>query len=86
MEEVLHQKTEMENEKMENSGAAAPAEDSSSELAENVWSVITFDETAASGLTYDEAVKLRTNLEAEKVSGLCIITDEAAARMTAEKK
>lgn len=76
----------MENEKKENSGAADSAEDFPSELAENIWSVITFDETAASGLTYNEAVKLRTKLEAEKVSGLCIITDEAAARMTAEKK
>ena len=85
MAKVLHQKTEMENDKEEISGAAS-AEDFPSELAESIWSVITFDETAASGLTYDEAVRLRIKLEAEKVSGLCIITDEAAARMTAKKK
>ncbi len=86
MREVLHQKTEMENEKKEKSGAATAAEEISNELAEHIWSVITFDETAASGLTFDEACELRAKLEAEKVSGLCIVTDEAAARMSVQKK
>jgi hypothetical protein len=86
MAKVVHQKTKMKNKEEENSGAATAAEEISSELAEPVWSVITFDETAASGLTFDEAFALRTKLEAEKVSGLCIVTDETAARMNADKK
>ena len=73
-------------EKKEESLETTPAEDSTSELFEPRWSVITFDETAASGLKYDEAFELRTKLENEKISGLCIITDEAAARLKAEKK
>lgn len=85
MAKVPHQKTKMENNNEENS-AAAPVEGFSGELAQAFWSVITFDETAATGMTYDEAVELRKKLEAEKVSGLCIITDEAAARMNANKK
>lgn len=52
-----------------------------SELAEPIWSVATYETVAASGLTYEEAEKLATRLEAEKVAGLCIITDEAANRI-----
>lgn len=61
-------------------------EEIDSELSEPLWSVITFDECAASGLKYIEAVKILLKLEAQKVSGLCIVTDEAAARMSARKK
>ena len=53
-----------------------------SELAEPIWSVVTYETVAASGLTYDEAAKLAERLKAERVSGLCIITDEAAERIT----
>ena len=52
-----------------------------SELVEPIWSVITYETVAAGGLTYDEATKLADKLKAERVSGICIITDEAANRI-----
>lgn len=60
-----------------------PAVESSekSELELPVWSVVTFEKTAASGLTYEQAAAKLEKLKSEKVSGLCIVTDEAAARM-----
>lgn len=66
----------------------APAEDFESEnhipseLVEPIWSVVTYETVAASGLTYEEAEKLAERLRAERVSGLCIITDEAANRIS----
>lgn len=86
MADVSHQTAKMKKKKVKNSDAISPNGDFSSELAERMWSVITFDAATASGLTFGEAVELRNKLEAEKVSGLCIITDEAAARMNADKK
>jgi hypothetical protein len=53
-----------------------------SELVEPRWSVITYEAIAARGLTYPEAEKLAARLKAEKVSGICIITDEAAERVS----
>jgi hypothetical protein len=52
-----------------------------SELVEPMWSVVSFESVAATGLTYDEARKLILRLADEKVSGLCIITDDAAAKI-----
>ncbi len=52
-----------------------------SELREPVWSLVSFEECIKSGLTYDEAVEKMDKLIAEKVSGLCIITDEAASKI-----
>ncbi|HVE60122.1 MAG TPA: hypothetical protein VNB22_25125 [Pyrinomonadaceae bacterium] len=59
----------------------APAEDFPAELREAVWSVVSFDKCEASNLTYAEAEQKLTELEAQKVSGLCIVTDETAARI-----
>ncbi len=56
----------------------------SSELAEQRWSVVTFESRAASGLTYDEAVKKLDELRAKNEFGLCIITDDAAVRVNSE--
>ena len=53
----------------------------SSELNEPRWSVVTFEICAASGLTYDEAAEELKKLRAKKISGLCIVTDEAAKRV-----
>ena len=64
----------------------AVEENYKSELELPVWSVVTFEKTAASGLTYDEAAETLEKLKAKKVSGLCIVTDEAAARLTKTKK
>ncbi len=51
------------------------------ELEEPQWSVINFETCAGSGFTYDEAVKKMAKLAEQKVSGLCIVTDEAANRI-----
>ncbi len=90
MTRLSHQTSEMKKKKKENSGEISAIEDSDenlkSELDAPVWSVITFDECAASGLTYAQAAERLEKLEAEKVSGLCIVTDETAARITTRKK
>ena len=52
-----------------------------SELNEPRWSVLSERGREASGLTYDGAVRLEDRLRAERVYGLCIITDEAARRL-----
>ena len=52
-----------------------------SELDLPQWSVVSFDSCEASGLTYRTAVELLTRKETESVYGLCIVTDEAAARI-----
>ena len=45
------------------------------------WSVISFDRCEASGLTYAVAVEKMAELDAAGSAGLCITTDEAAARL-----
>lgn len=56
-------------------------EESLAELQEPRWSVISFAKPEASSLTYTQAEQKMKELEAQKVSGLCIVTDEVAARM-----
>jgi hypothetical protein len=51
------------------------------ELRLPVWSVISFEKREASNLTYPEAEQKLSELDAQKVSGLCIVTDEVAARI-----
>lgn len=51
------------------------------ELNEPRWSVVSFEKCAASNLTYAQAERKLAELAAERVSGLCIITDEAASRI-----
>lgn len=51
-----------------------------SELNEAHWAVISERGVEASGLSYDDAVRLRRELDGEKIYGLCIVTDKAAAR------
>ena len=53
-----------------------------SELNEPRWSVVSFEICVANNLTYAQAEQKLKELEAAKVSGLCIITDEAAARIS----
>lgn len=65
--------------------SAKTAEDSASELREPRWSVISFTKVEASGLTYVQAEQKIKELEAQKVSGLCIVTDETAVRMKKSK-
>ena len=53
----------------------------SSELDAAIWSVISFDRCEAAGLKYAQAVQKLKELEANKVLGLCIVTDDAAERV-----
>lgn len=61
----------------------APAEDFPNELQEPLWAVITFEKCAAKDLTYAEAEEKLRELEAEKVSGLCIVTNDVAEKLPA---
>lgn len=56
-------------------------EDFPNELREAIWSVVSFDRCEAKNLTYAEAEQKLAELDAAKVSGLCIVTDETAARI-----
>ena len=52
-----------------------------SELDEPRWSVVSFDQIEAGGLTYRQSSELMALLDSHGLSGLCIVTDEAASRM-----
>lgn len=56
-------------------------EDAPNELRERVWSVISFEKCEARDLTYAEAEQKLSELEAQDVSGLCIVTNEVAAQL-----
>ena len=51
------------------------------ELDEPRWSVISFEQMEAGGLTYKQAAAFMSELDSRNVAGLCIITDEAATRI-----
>lgn len=51
------------------------------EMDEPSWSVISFVQTEAGGLTYSQAAILLSELDAQGVAGLCIVTNEAAERI-----
>ena len=57
-----------------------------SELREHRWAVISERGSEASALVYEEAARLRHQLADEKLSGLCIVTDEAAARLQTQSE
>jgi hypothetical protein len=63
-------------------GEAAAENNLTSELSEPRWSVVSFDAVAVSGLPYEEARNWLEKLGKQNIAGLCIVTDEAAARMT----
>lgn len=85
---------EMENEKAETDETAKVQENISSageevseenfsiELNEARWSVVTFEKCAAKNLTYDDASQKLQELKNQNIPGLCIVTDEAAERLT----
>jgi hypothetical protein len=54
-----------------------------SELQEQRWSVLSERGREAARLSYADAHALVRSLTTEKVHGLCVITDEAAARLPA---
>lgn len=51
------------------------------ELDDPVWSVVSFAQREAGGMTYSQAAGLMAELDSHGVAGLCIITDAAAARV-----
>lgn len=52
------------------------------ELDEPRWSVVSFDKREAGSLRYAEAAGLMSILDARGVAGLCVVTDEAANRLS----
>lgn len=75
-------KMAVETEESQKSQSGAAEESLQNELESPLWSVVSFEAVAISGLSYSEAVKWMENLRQQKVSGLCIVTDEAAARIS----
>ena len=51
-----------------------------SELSEQRWAVLSERGCEATGMTYAEAAEMMRALVREKVSGVSVITDEAARR------
>lgn len=52
-----------------------------SDLDRPMWSVVSFDQRQAGGLTYKKAAELLSELDAYDIPGLCILTDDAASRL-----
>lgn len=52
-----------------------------SDLDDPDWSVVSFDQREAGGLTYGQAEIAMSQLDSRGVTGLCIVTDEAARRI-----
>ena len=69
----------------ENKETQTASENSAGELREAIWSVVSFDKSEANNLTYAEAEQKMRELLEQKVSGLCIVTDETAARISGKK-
>jgi len=65
-----------------NTETAKSAGKSESELDLPIWSVISFERCEASGLSYNDATEKVKELEQEQVAGLCIVTNEAAIRIS----
>ena len=51
------------------------------ELEEARWAVISFDRREGSALTYPQAVQLLDELDSRRITGLAIVSDEAAAHI-----
>jgi len=52
-----------------------------SELDQPLWTVVSFARREADGLTYFEAERKLAELDSAGVSGLCIVTLDAAGRV-----
>ena len=57
-----------------------------SELKERRWAVLSERGREQAGLSYEEAARLIARLRGERLSGLCVITDEAASHLPAAKR
>ena len=59
-----------------------PAETApASDLDKACWSLVSFDQIEAGGLIYRQAAELITLLDGHGITGLCVVTDDTAARM-----
>ena len=88
-------KMEIENEENRKSDEAATAQNTEiapaveavsdeifpSELNDSRWSVISFEKCEATNLTYHEAAQKAQELATNGVSGLCVVTNEAAQKV-----
>lgn len=61
------------------------SQSTASDLEEHIWSVISFERVEGAGLDYANAVKLLSDLDDRGVAGLCIVSDNAAARIKTPK-
>ena len=59
---------------------------SMSELRERRWAVLSERGCEGAGLSYEEAAGVVGRLRGERVSGLCVVTDAAAAHVPPPKK
>lgn len=57
-----------------------------SELNERRWAVLSERGCEDSGLSYAEASGLVARLRGERMSGLCVVTDQAASHLRPAKK
>ena len=77
MQEAVEMSTENEPGAAPQTDEISP-EDIASELTIPGWSIVSFEGVAMSGLSYEEASGWMEKLDRQKISGLCIVTDEAA--------
>ncbi len=88
---ILHLNKKVENERRENFFPVQPltgtryapgqSHTPTSELEDARWSVVSFDQREAGGLNYVQAEKVMSEMDSLGVTGLCIVTDEAAERI-----
>jgi len=71
-----------EKDKERKAQTAQTETDASSELNQPRWSVVSFESVAVRGLTYTDARNWLEKLQKQNIAGLCIVTDEAAARIS----
>ena len=57
-----------------------------SELKERRWAVLSERGCEDAGLSYDEAAAAVARLRGERISGLCVVTDAAAAHVPRAQK
>ena len=57
-----------------------------SELQHEKWAVLSYRGLEAAGLTYDEARRLVHRLASEGSHGRCILSDDAARRMSSNSQ
>jgi hypothetical protein len=73
---------------MERSGGIPPRilDLMTSELGKEKWAVVSDRGCEATGLTHEDARRLVHRLAGEGRHGLCIMSDEAASRMSPERR